>query len=232
MTGPAQRDLQGWHVSATGVRYPPEPWYLGGSLVVSTFRVPMDELPNEVHGFVPRGHKLLSLGGHAIVGAAFAHYVAGGVLRYDELLIACAVVSRGRVRFTIPHIRVSSESSMNGGRELWGIPKGMAHFDRQQLGVRTDTAMVQDGRQVASLSARLGRRLLPGTHKVPLPTAQRLNGRTAISKNLILGTVRSVRTTWEFTTAGTLKYLAGRKPVMSIALTDSAILFGTKVDRS
>ena len=65
---------------------------------------------------------------------AFAHYVAGGVLQYEELLLAVAVHRGAQVRCSIPRIWVTSESAQHGGRELWGIPKHLGDFSRSADG--------------------------------------------------------------------------------------------------
>ena len=56
--------------------YPPEPWYLGGSLLASAFLVDTAALRDAV----PAGRHLLRVGSRAIVGVASASYVPGGVL--------------------------------------------------------------------------------------------------------------------------------------------------------
>ncbi|MBA8815369.1 acetoacetate decarboxylase [Microbacterium halimionae] len=103
--------------------YPPEPWHLGGSLLVSVFRVPAAELPAIE---IPGGRRPLRLGGEVLVGTAFANYVPGGVLQYNELLVSVPSVFPPRV--TVPQIWVDSEASRAGGRELWGIPKQLETF--------------------------------------------------------------------------------------------------------
>ncbi|WP_243226387.1 hypothetical protein [Microbacterium sp. CIAB417] len=65
--------------------YPAEPWYLGGSLDVSVFLVPEHELPAFA---MPQGRRPLMVGRRVVVGVASVRYVPGGVLAYDELLVA------------------------------------------------------------------------------------------------------------------------------------------------
>jgi len=98
--------------------YPPEPWYLGGSLLVSAFVVPLSDLPDI--GDV----KPIRLGRGALVGTAFARYVAGGVLSYDELLVA--VPSRLGSRITIPQIWVDSPRRWPEGVNCGRSPKNWA----------------------------------------------------------------------------------------------------------
>lgn len=223
---------EGWLRSESGVAYPPEPWYLGGSLRTSVFRVPVGELPHEVTATVPADHSAIRVGGRATVGVAFAHYVAGGVLQYEELLLAVAVHRGAQVRCSIPRIWVTSESAQHGGRELWGIPKHLGDFSRSADGPATETSMRWEGSAVASLTARDGARLLPGRRQLPLPTAQQLDGRAFAAHNVAVGRVRKLRAAWQFAAGGPLGFLAGREPSFSAAITDAAILFGLGVERS
>lgn len=217
----------------TDAPYPPEPWYLGGHLLVSAFRVPVRELPTSVLEAVPHDHAPLVVAGHVTVGAAFVHYVPGGALRYEELLLALPVRKGVAIRQSIPHIWVDSEASMRGGRELWGIPKDLGDFTREVDGRVVRTAMrTPDGAEVAALDARVGPRLLPGTPPVPLATAQLLQGRRFVSRNTVFAHVRALRTDWRFAPHGPLGFLAGRTPFLSVALHDAAVVFGTRVERA
>lgn len=223
---------EGWLHSAEGVAYPPEPWYLGGSLRVSTFLVSPDQLPPEMTASVPADHSVIRVGGKVPVGVAFVHYTPGGVLQYEELLVAVPVRQGPRVRCSIPQIWVTSDNSMHGGRELWGIPKHLGDFSRSTSGKSTETSMRREGHTVAGLSARDGGPLLPGRRRLPLPTAQHLDGRRFVAHNIMLGTVRRLSAAWDFASSGPLGFLAGRTPTVSAAITDAAILFGLKVERS
>ena len=50
------------------------------------------------------------------------------MLSYRELMTTVLVRRGLRVLPTITHIWVDSETSRDGGRALWGIPKGLASF--------------------------------------------------------------------------------------------------------
>ncbi|GAB3605651.1 acetoacetate decarboxylase family protein [Conyzicola nivalis] len=208
---------------AVDVSYPPEPWFLGGSLCVSVFLVPIADLP---FATLP----MIRLGRHAIVGAAFANYAPGGVLAYDELLVATPVVVRGRARITIPQIWVDSAESLAGGRALWGIPKHLATFDSTRT---TDAATVSARTigPIAALSARFGRALLPGSPRLPLPIEQRRAGRRIVSHNWAAGRLTALHARWTFDPDGPLGYLHGRRPVANFAVRDAAIVFGQRVER-
>ncbi|MHA6799673.1 acetoacetate decarboxylase family protein [Bounagaea algeriensis] len=224
-------ECSGWWRSATGVAYPPGPWLLGGSLRMSVFRVPVAAVPGEVFAHVPPGHRLSTAGGRVTLGVAFAHYVPGGVLQYEELLLAVAVRRGVRWRCSIPRIWVDSERSQHGGRELWGVPKRLGVFERSVEGAVTDTVLRVDDRPVARLWARDGRVLLPGRRRVPLSTAQVWQQRSVVAHNLLLGRLRGMRAAWEFDADGPLGFLRGVQPVAGAAITDAAVLFGLAIDR-
>ena len=230
--------------------YPPEPWYLGGSLLVSVFAVPVDEMPRIQA--LPHGHRALRLGSRVIVGVAAVQYVPGGALEYDELLVAVPSLGRGGLRVTIPQIWVDSPASQRGGRELWGIPKQLARFRRRTTAngrtlVRitadpTDTTDkparatasgtgTTDG-GIAAVQARRGRPLLPGLRQVVLPILQQLDGRVTLSHNRVIGRISGLRATWRFDRDGALGWLHGRRPLLSVELHDAAVVFGLDVTRS
>jgi hypothetical protein len=186
-------------------------------MVVSVFRVPWD-------GTLPDGRRPLRLGRSAVVGVVFAQYLPGGVLSYDELLVAIPSLRRLRALITIPQIWVDSPASMAGGRELWGIPKELGRFQRE-----SPTVVALEG--VAAVSAGSSRWRLPGRHRLPLTTLQSLDGRRIVSRNEVTGTIAGLRADWSFEPDGPLASLAGRTPMLSIAISDATITFGTDVER-
>ena len=207
--------------------YPPEPWHLGGSLLVSAFLVPVRDLPA-----LPTGRRPLVIGGRAVVGAAFVNYVPGGALQYDELLVAVPTVGAGGLRVTIPQIWVDSPASQAGGRELWGIPKQLASFARVDDGGRVRTAMTDARGAVASIRASYGLPLLPGMRLLALPILQHESGRRILSHNRVVGRIVGLRATWTFDPGGPLAWLAGRRPLFNVAIRDASIIFGMDVKRS
>lgn len=206
--------------------YPPAPWYLDGDFQVSVFRLPRTLLPDVMFGVVPADHTVVEVGGKVTLGVAFVHYTDGGVLAYEELLVALVVRSGGRIRYTIPQIWVSSEESMHGGRALWGIPKQQATFGRGTVGRSIRTTMTVDSDVVATLEATRRGPMLPGTMKVRLPTAQLLDGRRTLARNLVVGEVGMITATWSFAADGPLGHLAGRTPVVSSMIRNASVNFG------
>lgn len=222
----------GWHESADGTLYPPEPWYLGGTLLLGVFRVPVGEVPL-LDEALPADHRPVTLGGDTLVGLAVVGYAPGGVLAYDELLTALPTRCGATLRVTIPQIWVTSPQSRAGGRELWGIPKEIAQVRREvSAGAARTEVRTVDGGPVVRLTSRVGGRVLPGRVPVPLPTAQRLDGRTVVSHNRVVAEVHRLAARWEVAAGGPLGYLAGREPVAQVALTDASVVFGERVVRA
>ena len=219
-------------MSPSNVEYPPEPWYLGGSLLVSAFCVPVADLPASFAASLPPRRRPLALRGHALVGVAFANYVPGGVLAYDELLIAVPSLRAGRLRYTIPQIWVDSAASRAGGRELWGIPKELAVFERSTTTAGASISMALGDRTIASVTAQYKRLRVPGMRQFALPIVQAEQGRRVLSNNRVVGRMSALSATWTFAPDGPLGYLASRRPLASFALRDASIIFGMDVKRS
>jgi len=220
--------------------YPPEPWYLGGTLLVSSFLVPIMELPPSFAAALPPRRSPVTIGGRAIVGVGFANYSHGGALHYDEFLVAVPSVRAGRLRYTIPQIWVDSAASRQGARDLWAIPKQLATFNRtvSPSGVFTTmtlndpTATIPGDQPVATLTARFGRTRVPGMRKMALPIVQAEPGRRVLSHNFLIGRMTTLSATWTFSPESPLAYLAGHKPFASFAVRDAAVVFGMDVKRS
>lgn len=223
--------------------YPPEPWQLTGRLLLSVLRVPERSVPR-LAGATPHGHRPLRLGGDVLLGLALVHYAPGGVLSYDELLAAVLTVPAGRPRahVTIPRIWVTSAESAAGGRELWAIPKERCDVVQHATDSAVHAEVSADGAPVAGLTARLGPRLLPGRLPLTLTTAQRALSTTpardgerppsaVVSDNRLTTEVRAMRARWTIEPDGPLGHLAGRRPLISLALTGATIVFGHHVER-
>ncbi|GIF04029.1 acetoacetate decarboxylase family protein [Actinoplanes siamensis] len=211
--------------------YPPEPWHLRGQMYLSVFLVPMRAVPPlpEVLGAAARP---LSFGGRAAVGAAWVDYQPGGVLHYRELLTAVLVRERARPRVSITGIWVDSVASREGGRRLWGIPKELAEFTLDGDDDLVDaTAATPDGAPIGSTLIRLRRRL-PGRFPLGLQVAQELGGQVKRTPVRGRGGLRTTHAVWRPDPAGPLAHLAGRRPVLNLAVTDFWLVFGrTAADR-
>lgn len=226
----------GWLRADDGTAYPPGPWFLGADLLVSVLRVPEDRVAGLVEA-LPPGHEVLPVGRAALVGLAMVRYAPGGVLAYDELLVAALSTDGRTPRVTIPQIWVTSAASRSGGRALWGIPKDLAAVTRtSEPGPRPGSTVVRtevrtvDGAGIARLTARVGPRLSPVPVSLPLPTAQRRDdGSGVISRNGVTGTLRRLAVRWDLPHDGPLGHLRGLRPVASAAVVDASVVFGRRV---
>lgn len=221
----------GPHLEREDAAYPPEPWALKGNFAVGVFLVPVREIPAAVLAALPAEARPLVVAGRAVVGAAAVNYTPGGVLEYDELLVAIPVVRRWQISVTIPQIWVTSPASRSGGRALWGIPKELMYATRHSAGPRLEAMYRAEDRAILAEVTAIGRTWLPGRWRLPLPTLQRqIQGDgTVRSLNSVRGRISLARTEWAF--GSSLAWLRGRKPVLSAALTRAAVTFGSKVER-
>lgn len=220
---------RGWPTS-DGTAFPPEPWRLRGTALLSLFTVPTDELSSLTSSSVPTFAPVRALG-RVVVAAVAARYDAGSVLRYDELLLALPHRGR-RPTVSIPRIWVDSTSSAVGARELWGIPKDLGHFTGTLDGWRTGgpagLALAVDGRAVAAVTATRAGRMWPGALTLSLTTRQRQEGSPVTARHLAVAVPYRARASWTFAPDGPLAVLARRKPFLSIGFDDLELTFGTK----
>jgi hypothetical protein len=213
--------------AAGRIAYPPEPWQLGGQMLMTLWRLPAADVRREAGPHVPDGVRLVTAGRHAFLFTAFVRYTPGSVLSYDELLVA-AVGRRGAAPVAvIPHIWVDSPESVAGGRELWGIPKGLATFEESWDGPLTGRAVVE-GRELASVRASQGLRL-PGWYRLPMPTAQRLDGHDAFAQVQSLGRLHLGSASWTFPDDSPLAFIGRGRPLLTSVLRDMTIRFGPSV---
>lgn len=222
---------------ADGAGYPPQPWALTGSIHTSAWLVPVGEVAPLVDPFLPAGFRPLTVRGRALVGAAFAHYAPGSVLAYEELLLAVVVRRGARPAVTIPAIWVTSPASVRGGRALWSIPKHLGRFTRRatpdgalDVAAAPDPADPGPWPAAAALAALAYRRrlLLPGVHRVPLRTAQALDGRAAVTPVRCVARLGLGAAEWTFAPDGPFALLAGRRPLVSVELARMLVGFGAE----
>jgi hypothetical protein len=213
--------------------YPPQPWDLRGQLYLSIFAVPRDALP-ALPGPLAATVRPVPFGRHALVGAAWVDYQPGGVLHYRELLSALLVHEKRRPRASITEIWVDSVASRDGGRKLWGIPKDLAELELRTSPGGDLVAAAHTGPEpgdpaapIGSASVRPGLRL-PGRWPTPLSVAQALDGEVVRTRVRGRAGLRLGRGTWRVEAGGPLGYLAGRRPLFTVTLTDFRLRFGTR----
>jgi hypothetical protein len=106
--------------------YPPAPWRLQGDCLLAVHLIETAR----ARPFVPPELAIVPvLPGRTLAAAFLVRYGPGSVIEYGELAVIAALVrwesSRG---FWISHIYVDDPASLEGGRELWGLPKELAEF--------------------------------------------------------------------------------------------------------
>lgn len=133
-----------------GARYPGPPWRITGPSAVVMGLLDAD---------VARKHVPDDLGivrvrpGRTLAALVIADYRTGSTLRYSELSFMPALVRSGRrVGAWISSIWVDDETSLRGGREMWGVPKEMAEFAWDVDVGQTRVSVHTDGVELASFS--------------------------------------------------------------------------------
>lgn len=200
--------------------YPPEPWRLRGRMYLSVFLVPLPTLP-PLPAAVRRAARPVTVAGRAVVGAAWVRYEPGGTLSYRELLSVILVHERGRPAVTIVDIWVDDVRSRDGGRALWGIPKELA-----DISVERDGAAGAADTPIAA--ARIRARRWPGRWPFAFTVIQAVGAgvrRSPVRGRAGLGPAAA---TWRPAPDGPLGYLAGRRPLVTVALHDFRLRFGRR----
>ncbi len=203
--------------------YPPSPWSLRGRMHVSVWAVPVADvpaLPPSLTGAV----RVLRLGRRAFVGTAWVDYRPGGDMAYRELLSAVLTRAGWRPRVTITHIWVDSVASRDGGRELWGIPKDLAELAVPSASGAA-SASTADG-PIASATLPAGGGLPPRLPAV-FRVVQALGGRPVTTPVRSTARYGLARVAWTVAPEGPLRFLAGRRPLLSFVAGDFRMWFGS-----
>jgi hypothetical protein len=196
--------------------YPAEPWDLHGHAYVGAFLVP--------HAHLPAPHSPattpITIFGRGIVSAAFFVYEQPSPLTYDEIMSTVLVREGWRLRVSITHIWVNSADSRDGGRELWAIPKDLADFQ-----VLPHHTYVAEG--IGALTLRTVRRL-PWRLPLAFQIAQDRAGTLQVSPVAGRARLGIAGARWSFASDGPIGFLAGRRPLLTLAVRPFALMFGRK----
>ncbi len=105
-------------ITATTPPYPPAPWRLRGGAWLGLFAAdPPVTLPYGLQHVLPSRSAVVAL----------LRYLQG-TLQYDELMIGSLVRHGLRAGLHVDHIWVDDAQSLQGGRQIWGLPKELATF--------------------------------------------------------------------------------------------------------
>lgn len=150
--------------------FPPAPWQLNGEFFAVGGLVPIARA-REV---VPADLEIVPvLPGMTLGAIAAARYTEGSILTYSELLVVPALVrSGGKTGGWISHIYVDDETSLQGGRGIWGLPKELATFDWEILAERgrssTSLRVSQNGKPILDFWAAPRWFAVPTTFDLPV----------------------------------------------------------------
>lgn len=125
---------------------PAPPWQMSGTMAMGIFRLTRPpEVPAPLRRVMPRH-----------IAVVVIRYRTG-TLSYDEFVIGLPVRHGPQVGICVTSIWVNDQTSLQGGRRLWGLPKQPARFAWTRNGVGiTDRAGV-----LASISISPGRLSTP-----------------------------------------------------------------------
>lgn len=213
--------------AAPPAAWPPAPWHLRARAHLSLWRAPAEAARQAgLHTGAGRGHALLAL--------AWIVYGPGGDLTYREIMIAHRAGRpppghRGPA-VTITRIWVDDAASLAGGRALWGIPKAAAQFTAEpdDAASAPRAMMVREPGATTPFAtlAFTPRLALPGRWPFRLATIQGGSQAPTVAAARGRGRLHLGRSSLRFDPAGPLGLLAGRRPVLCLALTDVELLFG------
>lgn len=197
--------------------YPSPPWRLCGTVQAALWRVPREALP----GPLPDGARPLGWGRSGLLATVRAEWQPGGDLTYAELVVAVPVRLGRRLGVVITAAWVDSPASLAGGRALWAIPKRLGRFETAEG--RTELSDAQG--PVAGFTDRPGR-ALPLRLPIPLRVLQPDGTGVRVARAAATGRPRLGGHGWEFPPDGPLALLAGRRPLLTLTLTDTEARFG------
>ena len=101
------------------------PWLLQGEAYILNYWLSSSALKQaQIFGLTPSAFG-------CVVQIMLVRYAQSPIGAYDELLILDHPVLQQRALSNIPKIFVSTESSVQHGQQLWGIPKELATFEWQ-----------------------------------------------------------------------------------------------------
>lgn len=140
------------------VAYPPPPWRLAGPAAIAMGTVAVER----ARVYVPPDLEIVEVRpGRTAAAFVVADYQHRATFPYAELSVMAALVRCRGVRGPwISHIYVDSIPSLKGGREMWGMYKHLATFDRT-FGADNTVVVSEGGQHRATVRWSAPRRLWP-----------------------------------------------------------------------
>ncbi|MDX2096187.1 MAG: acetoacetate decarboxylase family protein [Leptolyngbyaceae cyanobacterium bins.59] len=130
--------------------YPSAPWSLQGFALLTLHPISVEQ----ARSHVPPSLQIFEVWpGYTLGGVYLATYESGSTLQYNELIVVAALARHSSNHWgaCISHIYVDNPDSVEGGREIWGLPKELAHFSWQQ-GDRPSITVKQDEQLLCCLT--------------------------------------------------------------------------------
>ncbi|MCS6849481.1 MAG: acetoacetate decarboxylase family protein [Anaerolineae bacterium] len=202
----------------------PPPWQLTGDGFIWLFRFSRTFI--ERCGFMAewqRAHLEHALGAMMLVD-----YRETNVGPYRELLFMPGRFDLGRTRtFSISKIYVSTEASVRGGIENWGIPKELASFARERRGDGSEAfSAALDGQVFFSAELMpFGPRFPISSSLVPLTVAQASHDDLLVTRSTAKGSARLCRVREMRVDGARFPDVARIKPIAVIAVNDFHMTF-------
>lgn len=140
------------------VAYPPPPWRLAGPAAIAMGTVAVER----ARPFVPDDLEIVEVRpGKTAAAFVIADYQRRATFPYAEFSVMAAIVRCRGVRGPwISSIYVDSVPSLKGGREMWGMYKHLATFDRS-FGADNHVVVTEGDEHRATLRWRAPQRLWP-----------------------------------------------------------------------
>ena len=201
--------------------FPPPPWRLQGEAYLGLWQVDARALPRDR---IPAAARPVTIGHRGFIATMWVDYQDGGVLAYQEFLVAVVGRVGARPCLTTTDIWVNSMPSMVGGRTLWGIPKDLAAFSIRH-GRRSDFEMDVEGKGRVDGSFRT-RWTLPFTVPISGLLVQELDGVAHRVRFRSRCGMRFGHADLAIHMPG-LEYLTDARPIVSCGLPDFRAVFGS-----
>lgn len=189
-------------------------WLLRGSGLAALYRARADLVPPDM--------RATFRGGMAAV--LLLHYTRSPVGPYHELLYVGGFFSGGGgTHPRVTHILVDSPDSLRAGRDLWGLPKELAHFDWKDGFVRVE----QQGQLVAEFAWHACGPRLPAL-SAPIPKAGRTlaqlwAGEVRLTRPQAVGQVRPARLSHKLVNPALFPDV--ERPLLTLALSEVRLRF-------
>jgi hypothetical protein len=202
----------------------PPPWQLTGDGFIWLFRFSRTFI--ERCGFMADWQRLRLAG--TLGAMMLVDYRQTNVGPYRELLFMPGRFNFGEQRaFSISKIYVSTEASVRGGIENWGIPKELASFARERRSDGSETfSAALDGRRFFSAElAPFGPRFPISSSLVPLTVAQASHDDLLVTRSTARGSARLCRVRNLQVDGSCFPDVAHVRPIAVIAVSDFHMTF-------